>query len=107
MKSTTWPTQSSLLDRIQTLEYENIETSNCLYEIYNSIETLDNKLMYEELTQFERALARFGDKVALIAGLEIADKITPEDAYQQIKTLYKELKSLRKKERDDWEYPDN
>ena len=107
MKSTTWPTQSSLLDRIQTLEYENIETSNCLYEIYNSIEKLDNKLMYEELTQFERALARFGDKVALIAGLEIADKITPEDAYQQIKTLYKELKSLRKKERDDWEYPDN
>jgi hypothetical protein len=63
--------------------------------------------MYEDLTAFERALARFGDKVALIAGLEIANKITPEDAYQQIKTLYKELKSLRKKERDDWEYPDN
>ena len=103
MKSTTWPTQSSLLDRIQTLEHENIETSNCLYEIYNSIETLDNKLMYEELTQFERALARFGDKVALIAGLEIADKIKPEDAYQQIKTLYKELKSLRKQEKSEWE----
>ena len=107
MKSTTWPTQSSLLDRIQTLEHENIENSNCLYEIYTTIETLENKFMYDELTQFERALARFGDKVALIAGLEIANKITPEDAYQQIKTLYKELKSLRKKERDDWEYPDN
>ena len=107
MKSTTWPIELSLLDRIQTLEHENIENSNCLYEIYTTIETLENKLMYEELTQFERALARFGDKVALIAGLEIADKITPEDAYQQIKTLYKELKSLRKKERDDWEYPDN
>ena len=107
MKSTIWPTQSSLLDRIQTLEHENIETSNCLYEIYNSIEQMERNLMYEDLTQFERALARFGDKVALIAGLEIADKITPEDAYQQIKTLYKELKSLRKKERDDWEYPDN
>ena len=107
MKSTTWPTQSSLLDRIQTLEHENIENSNCLYEIYTNLETLENKFMYEELTQFERALARFGDKVALIAGLEIANKITPEDAYQQIKTLYKELKSLRKKERDDWEYPDN
>jgi hypothetical protein len=24
-----------------------------------------------------------------------------------MKTLYKELKSLRKRERDDWEYPDN
>jgi hypothetical protein len=59
--------------------------------------------MYESLTEFERALARFGDKVGLIAGLEIADKITPEDAYQQIKELYKELKSLRKQEKQDWE----
>ena len=61
--------------------------------------------MYNDLTQFERALARFGDKVGLIAGLEIADKITPEDAYQQIKELYKELKSLRKQEKEDWENP--
>ncbi len=58
--------------------------------------------MYETLTEFERALARFGDKVALIAGLEITDKISPEEAYQQIKELYKELKSLRKVEKDEW-----
>jgi len=58
--------------------------------------------MYETLTIFERALARFGDKVALIAGLEISDKITPEEAYQQIKELYKELKSLRKEEKKTW-----
>ena len=45
MKSTTWPTQSSLLDRIQTLEArvkvleeENINTTNALYEIANSLE---------------------------------------------------------------------
>ncbi len=63
--------------------------------------------MYETLTEFERALARFGDKVALIAGLEVSDKISPEDAYQQIKELYRELKKLRKKERDDWEYPED
>jgi len=63
--------------------------------------------MYEELTQFERALARFGDKVALIAGMEITDKIAPEEAYQMIKQEYKELKSLRKKEKDEWEYPKN
>jgi len=62
-----------------------------------------NLQMYETLTEFERALARFGDKVALIAGLEIANKMTPEDAYQQIKELYKELKSLRKKEKANWE----
>jgi transcription elongation factor Elf1 len=59
--------------------------------------------MYETLTEFERALARFGDKCALIAGMEIADKISPEEAYQQIKDMYKELKKLRKKEKDTWE----
>jgi hypothetical protein len=61
------------------------------------------KTMYETLTEFERALARFGDKVALVAGLEIADKISPEQAYQEIKDMYKELKKLRKKEKDTWE----
>ena len=61
--------------------------------------------MYEELSVFERALARFGDKVGLIAGLEIADKMSPEDAYQQIRQLYKELKALRKEERSEWESP--
>ncbi len=59
--------------------------------------------MYETLTEFERALAQFGDKVALIAGLEISDKISPEEAYQQIKDLYKELKTLRKFEKKSWE----
>ena len=62
--------------------------------------------MYETLTEFERALARFGDKVALIAGLEISDKISPEEAYQQIKALYKELKTLRKTEKREWETAD-
>ena len=59
--------------------------------------------MYEDLTAFERALARFGDKVGLIAGMEITDKITPEQAYQEIRELYKELKKLRKQEKDEWE----
>ena len=62
--------------------------------------------MYEDLTVFERALARFGDKVALIAGLEVLKKMTPEDAYQEIKNLYKELKKLRKKEREFWNEQD-
>jgi hypothetical protein len=58
--------------------------------------------MYENLSAYERALARFGDKCALIAGLEITNKITPEQAYQEIKELYKDLKKLRKKERRIW-----
>ena len=61
--------------------------------------------MYENLTQYERSLARFGDKCALIAGLEITDKISPEEAYQQIKELYKELKALRKEEKSEWDTP--
>ena len=59
--------------------------------------------MYEDLSAFERALARFGDKVGLIAGMEITDKITPEQAYQEIKELYKELKTLRKQEKLNWD----
>jgi hypothetical protein len=97
-----WPITPSLLDKIEKLEHENIETSNCLHEIYTNLETLENKLMYENLSEFERALARFGDKVALIAGMEITDKIAPEEAYQMIKEEYKELKSLRKKEKEEW-----
>jgi len=58
--------------------------------------------MYNDLSEFERALARFGDKVALIAGLEISDKISPEEAYQEIKDMYKELKKLRKVEKETW-----
>jgi hypothetical protein len=58
--------------------------------------------MYEDLSAFERALARFGDKVGLIAGMEVSNKITPEQAYQEIRDLYKELKSLRKVEKKTW-----
>ena len=60
-------------------------------------------MVYESLTEFERALARFGDKVQYIVGLEISDKMQPEVAYQEIKDMMKELKKLRKKEKSDWE----
>ena len=59
--------------------------------------------MYENLSAFERTLARFGDKVSLIAGLELSGKLSPEDAYQQIKVLYKELKDQRRQEKGNWE----
>jgi hypothetical protein len=51
---------------------------------------------YPELTEFERKLAQFGDRVSIIAGLEVGGKMTAEDAYQEIKRLYKELKQVRK-----------
>jgi hypothetical protein len=63
--------------------------------------------MYETLTEFERALARFGDKVQYIVGLEITDKMSPEVAYQEIKNMMKELKKLRKSEKHEWETESN
>ncbi len=61
--------------------------------------------MYNELSAYERALARFGDKCGILASLEITGKISPEEAYQQIRTSYKELKSLRKEEKSEWNTP--
>lgn len=63
--------------------------------------------MYETLTEFERALARFGDKVQYIVGLEISNKMSPEIAYQEIKNMMKELKKLRKKEKRSWNDEDS
>ena len=62
-------------------------------------------MTYENLTEYERALARFGDKCGILASLEITGKISPEEAYQQIRTSYKELKTLRKQEKSDWDTP--
>jgi len=59
--------------------------------------------MYENLSNYERALARFGDRCGIIASLEISGKLSPEDAYIEIKNHYKELKQLRKQEKSSWE----
>ena len=53
--------------------------------------------MYEELDSFERALQHFGTRVEIITAMEIAKKISPEDAYQMIKDELKEVKLCRKK----------
>jgi hypothetical protein len=52
--------------------------------------------MYDELNKFDKTLARFGDRVSLIAGLEISGKLSAEQAYDEIKKLYKELKTTYK-----------
>ena len=54
--------------------------------------------MYETLTEFERALARFGDKVQYIVGLEISDKIaqliTPENVNVPVEVIYQTIEDL-------------
>ena len=41
--------------------------------------------MYESLNCFEEALKHFGTRVEMITAMEMAKKISPEDAYQAIK----------------------
>ena len=52
--------------------------------------------MYEELDDFEKALSYFGTRVEIITAMEMANKISTEDAYQMIKVEMKEMKIVRK-----------
>lgn len=45
---------------------------------------------------FNANLQEFAHKVSYICNLETAGKISPEDAYTQIKSLWKELKHSKK-----------
>jgi hypothetical protein len=60
-------------------------------------------MTFYNLSKFEKELGKFSDKVDILVGLEMGGKISPEQAYQEIKDMYKELKKLRKKEKDTWE----
>lgn len=52
--------------------------------------------MYEELNCFEEALKHFGTRVEIITAMEMARKLSAEDAYQMIKNELKEVKKCRK-----------
>jgi hypothetical protein len=54
--------------------------------------------MYENQTEFEKELIHFGNRVNLIIGFEMAGRMNADDAYKEIKEMYKDLKKLRKKE---------
>ena len=53
--------------------------------------------MYEELNCFEEALKHFGTRVEVITAMELARKISAEDANKMIKDELKEVKKCRKK----------
>ena len=57
--------------------------------------------MYEELNDFEKALSHFGTRVEIITAMEMANKISTEDAYQMIKAEMKEMKKVRKEVKRD------
>ena len=53
--------------------------------------------MYESLNCFEEALKHFGTRVEMITAMEMARKISAEDAYRMIKEEMKEVKTCRRK----------
>ena len=57
--------------------------------------------MYEELDDFEKALQHFETRVEIITAMEMANKLSSEDAYQMIKSEMKEMKKVRRKQKDD------
>ena len=59
--------------------------------------------MYEELNDFEKALSHFGTRVEIITAMEMANKISTEDAYQMIKAEMKEMKKVRKESKKEHE----
>ncbi len=52
--------------------------------------------MYSELNCFEEALKHFGTRVEVISAMELAKRISAEDAYRMIKDELKEVKKCRK-----------
>jgi len=57
-------------------------------------------IMSYDLTNFEKAMTMFANRVGIIVNLEVGDKMSPEQAYKQIKEEYKQLKKLHKKNND-------
>jgi hypothetical protein len=55
---------------------------------------------------FNANLQEFAQRVSYVCGLETGGKIAPEDAYEQIKHLWKDLKKS-KKNMDIGEQPDD
>lgn len=49
-----------------------------------------------DLTPFEKEMASFADRIDIIVGLEIGNKLSAEEAYKEIKLLMKDLKKARK-----------
>ena len=57
--------------------------------------------MYEDLNDFEKALSHFGTRVEIITAMEMANKLSTEDAYQMIKAEMKEMKKVRREHKNE------
>ena len=57
--------------------------------------------MYEELNDFEKELSHFGSRVEIITAMDMANKLSTEDAYQMIKAEMKEMKKVRREHKNE------
>ena len=56
------------------------------------ISSFDGKDWTPQRAAFHQNLEQFADRIGLIVGLQANGKITQEEAYEQIKSLWKTLK---------------
>lgn len=52
------------------------------------------------LNNYEKALRTFGIQVEIICAMELAGKLSSEEAYQRIKSELKSLKKVRKSDKE-------
>jgi hypothetical protein len=57
--------------------------------------------MYENQSNFEKALLLFCNRVDIICAMEMSNKIDADSAYKNIKSELKELKRIRKQLKKD------
>ena len=57
---------------------------------------------YDSLSPFQSSMASFSHEISIVAALEVSGKISEEEAYRRIKSLYKKLKRNRKELKDDF-----
>ncbi len=65
----------------------------------NSILETVNSTMPYNLSESEKNLARFGNRVEIVVALELGGKISEQDAFDRIKYLYKEFKQTYKSDK--------
>lgn len=82
-----------ILSQCRSLE-DHINRGNSILDDVNSAMSPYN------LSDTEKQLAKFGDRVSIIVGLELGNKITEKDAFEQIRSMYKELKNTYKTKKE-------
>lgn len=56
----------------------------------------DDGTSFAEEIMFDANLQEFAQRVGIIVGLEAGEKISPDEAYQRIKGLWKQLKQSKR-----------